>query len=504
MPIGEMISEHLLDPKFAGLDGEQDRPSEAESGRLSLTVVGASNAVAIQDAQWQTTDIANASRFVDAHGQKLRYAHNGGDWHHWNQGRWQRDMTGATSALAQATITAWWKEVGYAGSSEECKILAKHVLASGRRQRIEAMLNLAAADPRVALPADAFDRDPFLFTVANGTLDLRTGTLRKHRAGDLISKRSPVLYDSSAKYPRFLEFVKVIFDGDQALIDFVQRALGYSLTGSVGEQCLFFCWGTGSNGKSTLISIMHAIMGEYAKVAMPTLLMQQKHEPHPTEIADLLGARFVSSVETERDRRIAEVKIKWLTGGDRLKARFMRKDFFEFDPTHKFWLLGNHKPIVQGTDPAIWRRLYLVPFTVNLKELLGDRLVLDFAATVTSEYPGILRWLVEGAVAWHNGGLQPPDAVLNATNTYREEMDAVALWVEEFCVRDPRARTPFKVLFDAYETEFKSDALSKRAFAQELDRLGISNEKVGGVTFRTGIRLRLQHQDDQDHDPDDI
>ncbi len=310
---------------------------------------------------------------------------------------------------------------------------------------------------------------------------------------DRISKRSPVAYNPTVECPRFLDFLRLIFDDNADTVAFVQRAGGYSLTGSVAEQCLFFGWGSGCNGKSTLINILHAVAGEYGKVAAPTLLMQAKHEPHPTEVADLLGSRFVSSVETERDRRLAEVKVKWLTGGDRLKARFMRADFFEFEPQFKIWLLGNHRPEVMGTDPAIWRRIYLLPFNVDLRERLGpDSLVRDFATTLKHELPAILAWFVRGAVDWYEGGLRPPTAVLNATQAYREEMDHAAQWFDEFCERDPRARTPFKTLFDAYQAELKSDAVSKRAFAQELDRLGIPSEKTGGVKFRVGARLRSE------------
>jgi putative DNA primase/helicase len=199
----------------------------------------------------------------------------------------------------------------------------------------------------------------------------------------------------------------------------------------------------------------------------------------------------VSAVETERDRRIAETKVKWLTGGDRLKARFMRADFFEFVPTHKFWLLGNHRPEVVGTDTAIWRRICLLPFRVDLAERLGpDALVRDFAGTLTDELPGILAWFVRGAVDWYANGLRPPASVKNATAAYREEQDHVGEWFAECCERDPRARTPFRTLFDSYQAALRSDAISKRAFALELSRLGIPDEKVGGVKFRMGARLR--------------
>jgi putative DNA primase/helicase len=457
------------------------------------------NPVALQAAHWRTTDIANARAFIDAHGNDWRHAHNGGGWHEWDDGRWRRDATQSICARAQDAISQWWTEVGVAGSPEERELLAKHFLASGKVPRLQAMLTLAATDRRVALPADAFDRDPWLLNVANGTIDLRTGTLRPHRRADLISKRAPIAYHPTAQCPQFYEFLQLIFEGQQELIDFIQRAFGYSATGLVRDQCVFFCWGSGANGKSTLLSIIHAVLGEYGRTAAPSLLMATKHDAHPTEIADLLGARLVSAIETEQDRRLAEVKVKWLTGGDRLKGRFMRQDFFEFDATHKFWLAGNHKPVVTGTDPAIWRRIHLIPFVVNLKETLQDNLVSDFAATLTDEFPGILAWIVEGALAWHTDGLKPPSIVSAATAAYRQEMDAVGQWIEECCERAANARTPFKLLYNAYAEDLKADAFSKRAFAQELDRLGIHSHVVGGVKFRAGVRLRDDQQSRDDH-----
>jgi putative DNA primase/helicase len=229
----------------------------------------------------------------------LRFAHNGGGWYGWQEGRWRRDELGATVALAQQAVSRWWADVGTAGSPEERQILSAHYLKSGTLKRLQAMLTLAGTDPRVRVAADAFDRDPWLLTVANGTIDLRAGSLRPHRPSDLISKRASVAYRPAARCPRFLEFLQLIFSGDQALIDFVQRAAGYSATGSVREQCLFFLWGGGANGKSTLLAIFHMVLGEHARVAVPSLLMATKHESHPTEVADLMGARPVS-IETKR------------------------------------------------------------------------------------------------------------------------------------------------------------------------------------------------------------
>jgi P4 family phage/plasmid primase-like protien len=286
--------------------------------------------------------------------------------------------------------------------------------------------------------------------------------------------------------------VRLILNDDQTLIDFIQRAIGYSATGSVREQCLLFGWGGGANGKSTLLDIFQRALGEYARTAAPSLLMATKYDAHPTEIADLLGARLVTAIETEQDRRLAEVKVKWLTGSDRLKGRFMRQDYFEFSPTHTFWLAGNHKPVVQGQDPAIWRRIHLIPFTVNLEEKLQDNLVRDFASTLTDELSGVLAWIVDGAIAWYADGLRPPEAVRAATAAYRTEMDAVGQWFAEFCERGTgnAFRTPFKTLYAAYAAEAGSEALTKRSFAQELDRLGVHDHEIGGMHFREGVRLR--------------
>jgi putative DNA primase/helicase len=450
------------------------------------------------DVAYRATDTGLARQFVERWAAELRYCKDLGGWLRYTGRHWERKADAAVYQRIAETADAIWSELAEAPPDHR-KILLKFATRADSERGKAAALALARYIAPIPVAADVFDQDPFLFNVANGTLDLRTGILRPHDAADLLTKLCPIVYDETATCPRFLEFLHLIFAGDQALVEFIQRAAGYSLTGSLAAQCLFFCWGTGCNGKTTLLNVLHAIAADYGRVAMPTLLMFQQHDPHPTEVADLFGARLVSSVETERDRRLAETKIKWLTGNERkLTGRFMHRDAFEFTPSHKFWLLGNYKPVVQGQDPAIWRRLHLIPFTVNLKERLGDALIEDFDATLVAEYPGILRWLVEGAVAWHTEGLKPPSVVQQATNAYREEMDAVAIWFEEFCERDARARTPFKVLFDAYQDELRQDALSRKSFGQELSRLGIHDEKVGGIKFRLGVRLRTAQQDDQD------
>ena len=209
--------------------------------------------------------------------------------------------------------------------------------------------------------------------VLNGTLDLRTGTLRPHRREDSLSKLAPVIYDENATCPRWLKFLDRVMDGNKDLITYLQRVAGYCLTDEVSEQCLWFLHGTGANGKSTLLQTLIDLMGDYGMQAVSEFLMVKTNESHPTERADLHGKRFVATIETEQGKRIAEALMKQMTGGDRLRARRMRQDFFEFAPTHKIFLAANHKPTVCGTDQAAWRRIKLIPFTVTIADDEKDK-----------------------------------------------------------------------------------------------------------------------------------
>lgn len=347
---------------------------------------------------------------------------------------------------------------------------------------------LAIASSSLEVKHVDLDADPFLLNLKNGTLDLRTGKLLPHRAEDLLTKIARVGYDPAATCPRFLAFMSRIFNGEQELVRFIQKALGYSLTGAVTEQVFFLCYGTGANGKSTLMELIASGLGDYALTAPPGLLLAKKHEGHPTDIADLFGARFVQTSEVKTDAKFDEQRIKSLTGGDTLKARRMREDFWSFPPTHKIWLSTNHKPEVSDSSHGFWRRVRMIPFTVTIPE--GERDP-GLPEKLSAELPGILNWMVEGCLAWQREGLGTCAAVEKATTAYQAESDPVKEFLEEECVSAPSLTIQSTVLFQAYcrwTMAHSERPVSARAFAEHMRELGYTSKKSSAV-FYQGLSL---------------
>jgi putative DNA primase/helicase len=354
----------------------------------------------------------------------------------------------------------------------------------------------AMAKSELAIGTDELDTEPWLFNVLNGTIDLRTGEIREHRKEDFITKLAPVTFDPAAECPRWMEFLQTIFDGNEELIGYMQRLVGYCLTGVTEEHILPFLHGTGANGKSTLCETILKLMGpDYAMKAAPDLLMAKRLETHPTERADLFGKRFVACIETEEGRRMAEALVKELTGGDRVRARRMREDFWEFTPTHHVWLVGNHKPTVIGTDHGIWRRIKLIPFDVVIPEADQDK---KLPAKLVGELPGILNWAIAGCLDWQQGGMREPDIVRAATTQYSAEMDEVGQFIDEYCeVGDFLASAGD--LFKDFQEAMPNSRLSPHAFAARLHQKGFLNhDPATGKEYRTtkgrrawkGLQLR--------------
>jgi len=453
------------------------------------------------------TDLGNARRLVARHGNDLRYCHPWRKWLVWDTKRWKIDDTAEVERRAVKTVASIYAEAANASDKDERKAIAAHAKASEARSRIEAMIALARSLPGVPLLPEALDQDVWALKTEPGTIDLRTGALRRHRRSDLISKIAPVDYDPQATAPTFERFLEKILP-TEAVRGFLQRSVGYAATGSTTEEMLPILHGTGANGKTTLTGALMDALGDYAAQAPPDLLMVKK-DSHPTELADLFGARFVVCMENEEGRRLAESLVKQLTGRDKIKARRMREDFWQFDPTHTVFLGTNHRPEVRGTDHAIWRRLKLVPFDVAIPEHEQDK---GLPEKLRGELAGILAWIVRGCLAYQHDGLGEPEQVTQATAGYRSEMDTLAAFIDDECVRHYSAEVPASPLYNAYQDWCADNGErpeTQKRFGMRLRERGFESFTFSSGAHRgrkgwRGIGLRDNRPDDgPDGPPDD-
>ena len=430
------------------------------------------------------TDVANAERFVGLHGREVRFCHPWKKWLVWDGRRWKVDDDGTVLRLAKSVSDDIWREARGTGSDAALKF----AVASAKAQSVAAILKLAACD--VAVLPDDLDADGWQLNCANGTVDLRSGELRPHDRDDRLTMICPTAFDLDAKAPTWERFLNDVFDGDGELIAFVQRYLGYSLTGDVREQVLPIFWGEGANGKSTLLNaFLHVVGKDFAMQAPSDLLLLKKGESHPTERADLFRKRFVSAVETEAGRKLAESLVKALTGGDRIRARRMREDFWEFAPTHKLILCTNHKPKVRGTDHAIWRRLKLVPF---VRRFDGDNADKTMPAKLGAEADGILAWAVRGCLEWQEHGLGEPEQVTTATATYKEQSDPLHEFIRQCCVLGDELWTAtgdLRKAYDGFCSEVGQSPVGGERFTESLQKHGCVNKRrnQGRGWFGIGI-----------------
>jgi putative DNA primase/helicase len=453
---------------------------------------------------WQPegrTDAANGRRLVLKHGQDIRWVDTWGKWMPWNGQRWVVDTACQVEALAKSVGRELFAEIARAieqGADEKLvQEITRHGKATLMARGWQNMMTAARSEIGIAVQPDRFDADPWLLNCANGTVDLRTGELRPHCREDYLTKLAPVEYlpASEAECPHWEAFIDDIFDGDQSLVGLLRRLLGYCLTGDVREQVLPILWGKGSNGKSTLLNVLLDVLGDYAMKAPPDLLMDRTGNAHPTERADLFGKRLVVANETEDGRRLAESLVKDLTGGDRIRARRMREDFWEFTPQHKILLATNHKPEVRGGDHAIWRRLALIPFTETFwdqekGETGTENRQMDksLPAKLKAEAPGILGWLVRGCLEWQRDGLNLPDKVRTATAEYRGQQDKIGLFIEQCCVVDSKAFVGATVLFKAYQDYTADSSLTQTRFGTAMGERGYHSDRfsAGPLKGRMG------------------
>ena len=417
---------------------------------------------------FERSDMGNGQRLAARHGSDLRFCYAWGKWLIWDGQRWQKDDTGEIERRAKETAQHIYQEAADCPDTARQADLGKHALRSQSHARLQSMIALAASEPPIPARAGEWDKTPWLLACENGTVDLKTGKIQKSRREDMGTKRAGTGYDPDATAPRWEAFLESVLPG-AALRAFFQRAIGYTLTGDVSAQCLFFLYGSGSNGKSTALRAVMDALGDYALQAAPDLLIAREANGGPNnDVAELQGTRLVATIEVEDGKRMAEGLVKQITGGDRIKARFMRQDFFEFDPTHKIFLAANHKPAIRGQDFAIWRRIKVIPFEVQITDAEKDPLLPE---KLRAEMPGILAWAVRGCLEWQRQGLAEPAAVKDATAAYQAGEDVLADFLGECCLLRAALKVTTSMLYSAYLKWAEGNSerpLSKKNFGTRL------------------------------------
>jgi putative DNA primase/helicase len=447
-----------------------------------------------QRRHYMRTDLGNAERFVDAHRDRVLWCPARRSFLVWDGKRYAWDERGAVVKLAHAAARGIFHEAADAEGEEEQKAITKWALASQNESRINAMLS--QSKPYLAAGMEEFDRNLWLVNCQNGTLDLRTGKLKVHDPADRITKIIPVDYDPDALSPRFKRFLKEALV-DDALIKFVKRYSGYTLTGITRERLLAILYGFGKNGKTTLVELLHEVLGDYARNTDVETLLIKKYQGVGNDVAALKGARFVSAAEVEKGRRLAESKVKQLTGRDTVTARFLFGENFDFKPEFKLWLSTNNKPVIQGTDDAIWDRIRLIPFSQRFDGPKADPKLPD---KLRNELVGVFAWMVEGCLEWQEHGLEEPKTVTDATKQYREEMDTLASFLDEACVVGSGFRVLAESLYQRYamwcdksgERKDPKKAfvarLGERGFDRRRETAGVNKGRYIwlGIGFRSG------------------
>jgi len=458
-----------LDDETAGLDSATDDAEPATS--------------------YLRTDVGNAQRLVDRHGRDLLFIPGLGRYH-FDHGRYAPDDSGEWERRAKSITRDMIHDAARIENDEDRKQHLAHALRTESEPRLRAMTNLATSEQAILARVEQLDANPMLMNVANGTLDLTTGQLRPHAREDRLTRLSPVRYDPHASCPRWEAFIERIFNADRELIAYVRRVFGYCMTGSTREQVLPICWGSGANGKTTLIETVSLTLGEYARHTPSSTLLEHRNDAIPNDLARLRGVRLVTASETGDGRRLNEERVKDITGGGTITARFMRGEWFEFEPAFKVMLCTNHLPRIRGTEHAIWRRIRLVPFAVTIPDNEQDR---DLPDKLRAELPGILNWLLHGCLDWQHTGLTEPGVVRQATAGYRTDMDVLGRFIEERCTTEHDTESDASELWRAFCEWCEHNhekAGTQTSFGRQLAERGYEASKsTRGTRTRLGIRL---------------
>jgi P4 family phage/plasmid primase-like protien len=463
-------------------------------GKFSAPVLAGTDARDGTATTRPLSELGNALRLLDTHQGNIHYIREARAWLRWRDGAWHWDLDGAeVRSLAARLAQQIYDEGGLHLSDSECFV--KWSRASQKERTIAATISLLKDFPEVRLPMSLVDANIYLagFNNARQVVDLKTGEVRPAKQSDLITKSLSVQeLGNAAKPERWLAFLDQVFGADAELIDWLKRWCGYMLTGSTAEQFFMFCYGVGANGKSVFAEILRFILGDYARVIAPETLTESKRQAGSAspDIAALKGARMALSSETEDGAALAESLIKSLVSGDSMTARMLHANCFEFTPQFKLMILGNHKPVVRGTDHGIWRRIHLLPFLRIFKPQERDAGLLD---KLKAEAPHILAWMIEGCLEWQQRGLADvPGAISRATDEYQSEQDLMGRWFSECCEQSPNGETSARELYQSYKNWCIENGLhpaSNVSFGRRLTDRGFKSRKSNGNAIWRGITL---------------
>lgn len=447
----------------------------------------------IREQYTRLSDTTNAEAMAQLYGDVLRFDHRRGRWLIWNEHRWEPDNDGRVGRYAIEAARNLYQQAATVPELELRGKVSRFAIQSENKVKLDAATGIAVNLLPIADKGEGWDINPMLLSCTNGIVDLSTGRLRSGKPEDRITMTTNGFYDPDATCPRWERFLNEVFQGDTDLVRYIQKALGYSITGDMREQVVFIGHGVGSNGKSVFFSTIREALGDYGYDAPFSLFARsQQVQSASNDLAALEFRRFVVSCEVLSSTRINELRLKKLSGGDKETARFLYREFFTFQPHCKIWLFVNHKPVVNDDSYGFWRRVRLIPFTRIFNEQEQDKQLIE---TLRGELPGILAWLVRGCLLWQKEGLSPtPSCVTEATKAYQEESDALAAFINERCEVAPDTNTKASELWKAYQAWAneqgydKKEMLGSKTFYMKMEER-FAKKIMRNGKFYTGIAL---------------
>jgi putative DNA primase/helicase len=477
----------------------QEPPAPDDEGFESL--LKTETDCALVNFGYERNDSGNAQRLIDAYGEDIRYCHPWRKWLAWDGRRWDEDASYIVTRHAEDVVSRMLQEALSIPKAENKETEAERLAAirfarsCGNSARIRAMTEIAQAGYMIPIEPEQFDQGKVLLNCDTGTLDLKTGELRAFERGDYHTKIWGVPDEPGAKCPRWERFLLQVMGGKVYLVEFIQRVIGYSLTGDTSEQCMFILHGSGANGKSTMLGVLQNILGCYAKAAESSVFVEKKNDSAAFyALASLWGARLVTSIETGEGRKLDEPLVKQSTGGDVITCRRMREDFWQYTPEFKLFLATNHRPTIRGTDGGIWRRIRLIPFEVTFPEQQRDK---GLVSKLLDEAPGILAWAVRGCLEWRAGGLREPQEVLTATQEYRHEQDVLGVFLDECCLVGPERRDTAQNIYQAYSRWARDNGAfvwSCKKLMSDLSNRGFGEYRDMRSRGRAGLAVKPEYE----------